>query len=108
MAPSVCLTAAVTPSEPLAPWPVGHGTSLPAPAFHVSGATAARYLVKASVVPEPSERWTTWMPVDGSDAPGLSALRAASSQRVTVPWKMPARVAGDSFRSGTASRLYST
>src|SRR5207249_1355822 len=62
MAPSVCFTAAVTPSEPLAPWPVGHGTSLAAPNVHTEPAAAVRYDVNAAVVPEPSERRSTWMP----------------------------------------------
>ena len=53
------MTWAVTPSEPLAPWPAGHGTSLPAPAVQIVGATAVRYEVRALVVPDPSERWTT-------------------------------------------------
>src|SRR5215471_17781380 len=101
MAPSVCFTAAVTPSEPLAPWPVGHGTSLPAPAFQIVGATAVRYDVNALVVPEPSERCTTWIGVAGSDAPALSALIWAAFQVLTVPAKIPASVSGDSFRSVT-------
>src|SRR5437899_1636965 len=108
MAPWVCFTAAVTPSEPLAPVPVGHGTSLAAPKVQICGATAVRYDVNTLVVPEPSERCTTWMPALGSDTPGLSALTSASSHFLTFPAKMPATVAGESFRSVTPDRLYST
>ena len=42
IAPAVCLTAAVTPSEPLAPCPAGQGTSLAAPYVQIVGATAVR------------------------------------------------------------------
>src|SRR6266542_534364 len=108
MAPAVCLTAAVTPSEPFAPWPVGHGTSLAAPAVHTAGATAVRYPVKAAVVPEPSERWTTWIPVVGRVAPELSFLMAGSLQVLILPAKMPATVSGASLRPLTPERLYST
>src|SRR5438270_9376892 len=108
MAPTVCFTAAVTPSEPLAPWPVGHGTSLAAPALQTVGATAARYPVNAAVVPEPSERWTTWMPVDGKVTPALSFLMAWSFHVLILPAKMPAIVSGESFRFETPDRLYST
>src|SRR4051812_25216440 len=108
MAPDACFTAAVTPSEPLAPWPVGHGTSLAAPAFHTFGDAAVRYPVKAAVVPEPSERCTTWIPVAGRLAAELSALMAGSFQVLILPAKMPASVSGESFRSLRPERLYST
>src|SRR4051794_21381863 len=108
MAPAVCLTAAVTPSDPLAPWPVGHGTSLAAPAVQTAGATAVRYPVKAAVVPEPSERCTTWMPVVGRVTPELSFLMAGSFQVLILPAKMPATASGESLRSETPERLYST
>src|SRR5437588_11383774 len=108
MAPVVCLTAAVTPSEPLAPVPAGQGTSLAAPAVQIEGATAARYDVNTLVVPDPSERCTTWMPVEGSDAPELSALMARSSHLVIFPAKIPARVAPESLRLEAWRRLYST
>src|SRR5581483_2296859 len=107
MAPSVCFTAALTPSDPLAPWPVGHGTSLPAPAFQIVGDTAVRYEVNAFVVPEPSERCTTWIGVDGSEAPLLSVLMAASSHFLMVPAKMPASVSADSLRSLSPLTWYS-
>src|SRR5439155_25817446 len=108
MAPSVCFTAAVTPSEPLAPWPVGHGTSLAAPNVHTDPAAAVRYDVNAAVVPEPSERWITWMPSEGSVTPLLVALMAAAFHLVIFPAKMPAIVSGVSCRLVTPLRLNST
>src|SRR5207248_625746 len=108
MAPSVCFTAAVTPSEPLAPCPVGHGTSLAAPNVHTDPAAAVRYDVNAAVVPEPSERCTTWMPSDGSATPLLPALIAGSSHFLIFPAKMPATVCGASFRLVTPLTLNST
>src|SRR5947207_6566475 len=106
MAPAVCLTWAVTPSEPLAPWPVGQGTSLAAPAVHTVGATAVRYDVRALVVPEPSERCTTWIPVDGRPVFPSAAI-ILSFQFLTLPAKMAASVSGLNFRLLTAERLYS-
>src|SRR5436190_18920572 len=108
MAPCVCFTAAVTPSEPLAPCPVGQGTSLPEPTVHTVGATVLRYSVKAAVVPDPSDRCTTWMPVLGRLAPELSALIAGSFHVLILPAKMPATVWPDSLRSVTPLTLYST
>src|SRR3954466_8092988 len=107
MAPWVCFTAAVTPSEPLAPWPVGHGTSLPVPAVHTVGATVLRYSVKAAVVPEPSERCTTWIPVLGRLALPSSAI-ILSFHVFTFPAKMAASVGPESLRLLTPERLYST
>ena len=61
--------------------------------------------MKFCVVPELSERLTGVMRVDGSVASGLSALIAGSSQ-VLIFWaKIPASVAGESWRSSTPSRL---
>ncbi len=59
-------------------------------------------------MPEPSERCTTWIPVDGRLAPELSFLIAWSFQVVILPAKMPATVSGVSFRVLTPGRLYST
>src|SRR5579884_3434822 len=99
MAPGVCLTAAATPELPLAPVPVGHLTSLPCPiwAFQ-AGLTSDRNLVNPSVVPDESDRWTTVIAVPGRLVPGLSALIDASFQVLTLPMKIPARVAPSSFR----------
>ena len=63
--------------------------------------------MNAAVVPDPSERCTTWTPVEGRLAPGLSFLMAGSLQVLILPAKIPATVAGDSFRSLTPERLYS-
>src|SRR5436190_18355362 len=71
------------------------------------GATALRYEVKALVVPEPSERCTTWMPVDGRPVLPSSAI-ILSFQVFTLPAKIDASVSGDSFRFGTLGRWYST
>src|SRR3954451_15561179 len=107
MAPSVCFTDAVTPSDPLAPCPAGQGTALPAPAVHTAGATAVRYDVKAAVVPEPSERCTTWMPVAGNLAPLLSAAILGSFHLEILPAKIPATVSGDSCNLSRPATLYS-
>src|SRR4051812_15805760 len=88
-----------------APWvDAGHGTVSPEPSVQSDPAAAVRYLVKFDVVPEPSDRWTTAIGVDGRSASGLSALMASSSHFVMVAWKMPAIVPGLSFRS-TPGRL---
>src|SRR4051812_40828535 len=108
MVPGLAFTAALTPSEPLAPVPTGHGTSLAAPNVQVVGATAVRYEVNTDVVPEPSERCTTWMALLGKVAPLLSALIAGSFHVLIFPAKIPASVSPESFRSVTPERLYST
>src|SRR3954451_15564056 len=88
-----------------APWvDAGHGTVSPEPSVQAEPAAAVRYLVKFDVVPEPSERCTTAIAVDGSLASGLSALMASSSHLVIVALKMPASVSGLNFRS-TPGRL---
>src|SRR5947209_3088339 len=91
MAPGTCLTLAVTPSEPLAPVPVVHGTSLPEPIVQASGAAAARYSVKTCVVPEPSDRCATWMPRPGATV--LYCLIHSWSMGATNVEPAPARVA---------------
>src|SRR5689334_4588384 len=100
--------AADTPSEPLAPWPPGAFQSLLESKVQSAPAVAFRYLVKFSDVPEESERCTATIGVAGSVAFGLSALIAASSQLLTVPAKILARVAGFSCRSLTPLRLNAT
>src|SRR4051812_5749753 len=108
MAPSESLMSCATPVFFSAPWVLpGHSTVSPAPSFQLSAA-ASRYLVKLLVVPEPSDRWTTVMSVDGRSASGLSVLTAASSHLVMSPWKIPASVVGLSLRSSTPERLYDT
>ena len=57
--------AAATPALPLPPRPLpGHWTDWAPPAFQ-SGLKEVRALVKISVVPEPSERWTVVMAASG-------------------------------------------
>ena len=106
MAPGVCLTPPATPSLPVAPIPVGQLTSLPTPGpLFQAALTAPRYVVKAFVVPEPSERWTTTMSVPGSVAPLLSAAICGSFHFVIVLRKMPATVGPSRFSSVTPGRL---
>jgi hypothetical protein len=50
-----------------------------------SGLTVSRYVVKAFVVPEPSERWTTRMSLSGRVAPLLLAAIAGSFHFLIVP-----------------------
>jgi hypothetical protein len=62
IAPWVCLTIWATPLLPLPAWVSGdHSTVEPLFSVQVLGAASTRYFVKLSVVPEPSERWTTTM-----------------------------------------------
>ncbi len=75
------------------------------PSFHALPAASTMYWEKLAVVPEESERTTRVIAVLGRLTPGLSALIAASSQVLIVPWKMPARVAGSSFRVLMPGRL---
>ena len=106
MAPSVCFTTEMTPVLFSAPCVVvGQLTVSPLSSFQVSGAPATRNLVKLLVVPEPSERWTTVILVDGRSASGLSALMASSSQLVISAWKILAMVSGLRLSSSTPSRL---
>src|SRR5947209_3207678 len=88
-APGVCLIAAATPELPLAPVPVGHFTSFPWPTDEAhAGSAAVRNLVKPSVVPEESDRWTTVIAVLGRLRPGLSDLIAGSFQALIWPRKI--------------------
>ena len=91
---------------PLPAWvSAGHSTVAPDLSAQTSGAAATRYLAKFSVVPEPSERWTTVMAVAGSAASGFSALMAASSHCLISRWKIRAMVGASSFSSFTSARL---
>ena len=93
MAPEICATLPATPSLPLAPMPVGQSIAVSAPTlFFQSAETRLRYVENWKVVPEPSERCTTLIALEGSATPGFSFLIAASSQRETRPWKISAKV----------------
>src|SRR4051812_39464361 len=65
-APGVLLILAATPSEPWAPVPPGAFQVLSCSKVQSDFATAFRYLVKLSVVPDESERCTVWIAVSGS------------------------------------------
>src|SRR5205814_10195317 len=88
MAPWLVVIVELTPAFPLPPSPTGQVTSLPLQgltlAFH-SGLTLQSQVVKALVVPEPSDRWATVIAVLGRVASGLSALIAGSSQVLMAP-----------------------
>ena len=96
MPPAVLLTTASTPAlfAPALNWAVvGHVGPVPAPILDLnSGLTVDRYVVTIYVVPEPSERWTIVIGVEGRLTPGLSALISALFQAESLPWKMSARV----------------
>src|SRR3954470_12778481 len=100
------LVASATPEVPLAASPTWNGKVCEAGAVQTSGAFAARYSVKFWVVPESSERCTTVIGADGSEAPEFWPLILASSHVVILPEKMPAMVAASSLRSFTPSTLY--
>ena len=55
------------------------------------------------MVPEPSERWTAWMPDPGRAALGFSALMAGSFHLVIPPAKMAARASGVAGLTGGAA-----
>src|SRR5436190_17423685 len=109
MDPSACLMALATPPFCWADWKsAGHVTVLAASSFHVSGAAFLRYFVNVSVVPELSARRTTLMSPAGRVAPGLSVLIASSLHFLMSPWKIFARVVGDSWSLSRPPTLYDT
>src|SRR4051812_7028903 len=109
MAPSVLLMICATPELPFPAWPpVGHSSVSLAPSVHVPFAAASRYFEKLLVVPDASARCTATIAVLGKSASGLRLLIAASSQFLTVPWKIFASVPASSFTSSTPLRLYDT
>src|SRR4051812_16100208 len=98
MAPSELFTIWATPVLPFPAWvSAGHWTVEPESSVQTPGAAAFRYLVKFSVVPEPSERWATVMALLGSLALEFSALMAGSSQVLIWRWKILAMVGASSF-----------
>ena len=64
--------------------------------------------MKALVVPEPSERWTTAMAVSGRVTPALFAAIAGSFHFVILPRKMSATLAESSWSLGVSGRLKMT
>src|SRR5262245_48872071 len=90
--PGVWDTSPETPSLPLPPTPTGQATELETPTLDLnSGEIFARKSTKMNVVPDPSERWTNVMSIEGRFTPGLSAARAGSFHFVTLPNTMSAR-----------------
>ncbi len=83
--------AAVTPSLPLAPIPVGQFGALlvPGPLFQ-SGLMALRCCVNTKVVPLLSARRTTEIARSGSVTPEFAAATRGSFHLVTLPRKIPA------------------
>src|SRR5258708_21500670 len=109
MAPSVDLISEATPLFFSAPCvEAGQFTVSPESSFHTVGDAFFRNFVKLLVVPEPSERWTTAILVDGNVAPVLSAAILASFHVVMSPWKMPASVSGLSWSLSTPVTLNDT
>ncbi len=100
--------APTTPEVPCAASPPGTGQSPETSKVHTSGAVAARYSAKFSVVPDSSERLTGVMARSGSSASGLSSAIAGSFQLVISPAKMPAMTWGVRFSESTPSRLKAT
>src|SRR5215217_5081267 len=112
MAPGVSLITLATPPLPSPAWvSPGHSTVEPLPSVQMPPASLPtallRNLVKFSVVPEPSERWTTVM-LPESLASGLSALIAGSSHVLIWRWKILASTSADRLSSSTPERLYDT
>ena len=62
--------------------------------------------MKPLVVPEESERCTTWMARSGRVAPELRAAILGSFHFLMVPRKMPARVSESSLSEATPDTLY--
>src|SRR6476660_624910 len=87
--PSVCEMPDATPSLPFAPVPTGHCTALSAPTFDAhSGLSAESHPVHTAVVPDSSDRWTTWIGSSGRFTPGFWPVISASFHLVTLPRKM--------------------
>src|SRR5262245_57023983 len=109
MAPSVPAMVWATPAFPVPAWVfAGHWTVEALPSVQSAPADFCKNDVKFWVVPEPSARWTTVMLVDGSLAPGFSAMMAGSFHVVILTEKILASVGPLSFRLSTPDRLYET
>ncbi len=76
--------------------------------FQSSGAAAARYSTKFSVVPDSSERLTGVMARSGSSTSGLSAAIASSFHFLIFWSKIWAMVAGLRLSESMPSRLKAT
>src|SRR5437764_10697850 len=97
----VCLISPATPSLPLPPRPTGQLTEVPRPTL-VSHSLLIlhRKSTQMNVVPLPSERCTTTMPVFGRATFGLALASSGSFHLVIVPRKMPANASGVKLSGG--------
>jgi hypothetical protein len=77
-------------------------------AVHTSGAAAARYSWKFSVVPDSSLRCTTVIGVSGNSASGFCSAIAGSFHSVISPVKTWAMVSPSMFTVSTPGRLKAT
>ena len=78
-----------TPSFPGAPVPMGNTLAdLLAPCFQTDD--LASQLVNMNVVPEPSDRCTTCMVLEGRDNVGFRSWIAGSFHFVMLPWNISA------------------
>src|SRR2546428_3454239 len=83
--PSVWVRPAATPSFPSPPVPTGHCTALSAPTWLFQSALSAdSQEANTFVVPDSSERWTTWIGVEERLRPEFSAAIAGSFQEVIL------------------------
>src|SRR5882757_9737641 len=105
MVPSPPVTVCTMPDVCAPDWPPDSGQSPLGSCGQAAGATADRYSVKFSVVPDSSERFTGVIADDGSCASGLSAAIAGSFHVVICRLKIQASVAGESCRPSTPSSL---
>src|SRR6516164_7443894 len=102
MAPGADLTALMTPSLPLLPWPPGcpgQATWVPiSEEVQPAGSWAFMYEVNRNVLPEVSDRWTGTIGVPGRATPEFRCLIAGSFQVVIVALKVCASTVPFRFR----------
>src|SRR5579862_4074317 len=103
-----CATPVFLSPPTVEPGSLVQSTVSPLPSVQSVGSTAARYFVKFEVVPEPSERCTTVIDVDGSVTPGFMAAMAGSFHFLIFSEKIFASVSPSSLSVFTLDRLYDT
>src|SRR4029079_17338500 len=92
MAPGVCFTRPETPSFPRPPTPTGQLTDVFTPTLLLnSGDALARKSTQMYVVPDPSARSATLIPVADGFTLSLSFASAVSFHLVILPRKISAR-----------------
>src|SRR6266496_3208001 len=90
---------AATPSLPSPPVPTGHWTALSAPTCDShSGLSLDSHEVNTLVVPDSSDRCTTWIGSAGRDTLEFCWAMAGSFQVLILPRKMSATVLPSSFK----------